>query len=291
MVDDARFHIELAEVRRQFGRAAETYDDAAAVQLEVLGRLLERLDVLETPPSVILDAGAGTGRGARALSDRFRQARVVALDIAEPMVRHARRRKPWFRRLDAVCGDATRLPLADASVDLVFSSLMLQWVEDPAEAFAEFRRVLKPEGWLLFTTFGPDTLSELRQAWAAADDSVHVNRFIDMHDLGDALLRSGFVNPVVDVDRMTSHYPDARALMRELKSIGAQNSNAGRPAGLTGRRRLATMQQAYESHRRDAGLPASWEVVFGQARTPVAGIARPVAGESRISPAAIGRRR
>src|SRR5690606_5630407 len=145
------------------------------------------------------------GRGARALSDRFPKARIIALDIAEPMVRAAKRRKPWFRKLDGVCADAGQLPLADASVELVFSNLMLQWMDDPAIVFREFRRVLKPDGLLLFTSFGPDTLHELRKAWSAADDRVHVNRFIDMHDLGDALLRSGFVNPVMDVDRILTH--------------------------------------------------------------------------------------
>lgn len=284
------FQLDGRRVRRDFATAARTYDQAARLQREVLDRLLERVDELELAPQVILDAGCGTGQGARALSDRWPRARVIALDIAAPMAARAKRRRRWFRKLDAVCADAAVLPLADASVDLVFSNLMLQWTDDPAATFTEFRRVLRPDGHLLFTSFGPDTLNELRDAWAAVDSEVHVNRFIDMHDVGDALVRSGFVNPVLDVDRLVTWYADARTLMRELKAIGAQNANRGRPVGLTGRRKLATMIDAYETHRRPDGLPASWEVVFGQARAAPAGIARPVGTEARISPTAIGRR-
>lgn len=284
------FQLDGRRVRSDFAAAARTYDKAAMLQREVLDRLLERVDDAGVAPRVILDAGCGTGLGARALSDRWPRARVIALDIAAPMAARAKRRRRWFRKLDAVCADVAVLPLADASVDLVFSNLMLQWMHDPAATFMEFRRVLKPDGHLLFTSFGPDTLHELRDAWAAADTAVHVNRFIDMHDVGDALVRSGFMNPVLDVDRLMTWYEDAPALMRELKAIGAQNANRGRPAGLTGRRKLAAMIGAYESRRRPDGLPASWEVVFGHARAAPAGIARPVGAEARISPSAIGRR-
>lgn len=284
------FSLDPRRVRRDFSAAAATYDQAARLQRDVLGRLLERADELHASPQVILDAGCGTGQGARLLSDRWRRSRIIALDIAAPMAARARRRRRWFRKLDAVCADAAALPLADASVDLVFSNLMLQWTDDPAAIFTEFRRVLKPDGRLMFTSFGPDTLSELRSSWAAADAAVHVNRFIDMHDVGDALVRTGFVDPVLDVDRMVTWYADPRALMRELKAIGAQNANHGRPAGLTGRRKLDAMTASYETRREMRGLPASWEVIFGQARAAPAGIARPVGAEARISPAAIGRR-
>lgn len=284
------FALDRRRVRRDFGAAAATYDQAARLQGDVLDRLLERADELDASPQVILDAGCGTGQGARKLSDRWRRSRIIALDIAAPMAARARQRRPWFRKLDAVCADAAALPLADASVDLVFSNLMLQWMDDPAATFTEFRRVLKPDGYLLFTSFGPDTLAELRAAWAVADAAVHVNRFIDMHDIGDALVRTGFVNPVLDVDRIVSWYADPRGLMRELKAIGAQNANRGRPTGLTGRKKFAAMSAAYETRREARGLPASWEVVFGQARAASAGIARPVGAEARISPSAIGHR-
>ncbi len=267
--DDA-YALQRASVRQSFARAVETYDAAAVLQRTVLDRLLERVPSGGSRPTVVLDAGSGTGLGARALARRFRRARVIALDIAEPMAARSRQRRPWFRSLDAVCADAARLPLAGRSVDLVFSNLMLQWVDDPTAVFTEFLRAMKPGAQLLFTTFGPDTLHELRSAWATVDDHVHVNRFIDMHDLGDALLHAGFRDPVMDVERMTVTYPDVMGLMRDLKAIGAHNSNTGRPHALTGRGKLKAMQDAYERERRDGVLPASWEVVFGFAIAPPA---------------------
>lgn len=286
------FHLPHDAVRRAFGRAAASYDAAAVLQRAVLDELLARLEFASIAPGVVLDAGAGTGAGAARLSDRFRRARVLALDIAEPMAERAQRRRRWLRKLDAVCADAERLPLRAAAVDLVFSNLMLQWLDDPAPAFAEFRRVLKPGGLLLFTSFGPDTLKELRAAWSAVDNNVHVNRFLDMHDVGDALMRAGFRDPVMDVERMTVTYPDTMALMRDLQAIGARNVNAGRPRALTGRGRLRAMQAEYEKLRRDGTLPASWEVVFGQAWAPPAGsVVAGAPGVARIPVTAIGRRK
>jgi malonyl-CoA O-methyltransferase len=184
------------------------------------------------------------------------------------------------------------LPLADASVDLVFSNLMLQWCDDLDAAFAEIARVLRPRGLFTFTTLGPDTLVELRDAWRAADAGEHVIPFTDMHDIGDGLVRAGLAEPVLDVERMTLAYPDALALMRDLKAIGAHNANAGRARGLTGRRRLAAMQAAYERRRRDGVLPATYEVVFGQAWGP--GTQAPArgrrGGEFTFDVGAIGRR-
>src|SRR5581483_5251502 len=229
------------------------------------------------------------------LKKRYRRALVVALDLAPGMLHEARRHQQLFRRFERVCGDAMRLPLAAASVDVIFSSLMLQWCDPPDEAFAEIRRVLKPSGFFAFTTFGPDTLRELRTAWAEADSAVqeynHVNHFTDMHDVGDALVRAGLSEPVLDVDRLQLTYPDALALMRDLKAIGAHNMTAGRPRGLVGRARLRRMQHAYEAFRKDGRLPATYEVVYGAA-WGAAG--RPasvmMAGEARIAPGAIRRR-
>ena len=279
------FDLRHDAVRRSFARAADSYDAAAVLQREVLARLTERLDATDRAPGVVLDVGSGTGLGAAALSDRYRRAHVIALDIAEPMAMRSRRRRRWFRSLEAVCADAARLPLRSASVDLVFSNLMLQWLGAPDAVFREFVRVLKPGGRLLFTTFGPDTLKELRAAWASVDDRVHVNRFIDMHDIGDALLRAGFRDPVMDAERMTVTYPDTMALMRDLKAIGAHNVNAGRPRGLTGPGRLRAMQVAYERHRVDGKLPATWEIAYGHAVAPPAGTAIASSGpaEARVS--------
>jgi malonyl-CoA O-methyltransferase len=240
----------------------------------------------------VLDLGAGTGHAALALKRRYRAAQVVALDLAPGMLQEAGRRQTLLRRFRRVCADAAALPLGTASVDLVFSNLMLQWCNDPDAVFRECRRVLKPGGLLTFTTFGPDTLVELRRAWAAADDGhTHVNRFIDMHDLGDALVRSGLAEPVLDVERYTLTYATARDLMRDLKAIGAHNATAGRPRGLTGRGAFMRMAAEYETHRREERLPATYEVVFGQAWAPMsASRARVAPGEVTVPVARIGRR-
>ena len=285
------FDIDLARVRSAFGRSARDYDAAAVLQARVREELLERLDMVRMVPAVALDLGAGTGHASIALKRRYRSSQVVAVDLAEGMLREAGRRQTLLRRFRRVCGQARALPLREASVDLVFSNLMLQWCQDPDAVFRECRRVLKPGGLLTFTTFGPDTLSELRRAWAAADAHTHVNRFIDMHDLGDALVRSGFAEPVLDVERFTLTYAEVRELMRDLKSIGAHNANAGRPRGLTGKAAMARMTAAYESWRRDGRLPATYEVVYGQAWCPAGASGRTRStGEVAIPVSRIGRR-
>ncbi|HFD79224.1 MAG TPA: malonyl-[acyl-carrier protein] O-methyltransferase BioC [Gammaproteobacteria bacterium] len=251
--------------RRSFAAAAASYDGAAVLQQEIGRRLLERLDLVRLRPQRILDLGAGTGQCLPGLLRRYRGAEVVALDIALPMLQRARARGRWLRRPRCVCADAERLPFADARFDLVFSNLMLQWSLDIEAAFRELQRILRPGGLLLFTTFGPDTLHELRDSWGQADGYSHVNAFADMHDLGDALVRSRFADPVMDVERLTVTYPDLGKLMRELKQIGAHNVTAGRPRGLTGKGRLRRLESAYERYRRDGVLPASYEVVYGHA--------------------------
>jgi malonyl-CoA O-methyltransferase len=291
-VSDQAFDIDLAAVRRSFDRAARSYDEAAALQAEVRGRLLERLDYVSLEPGVILDVGCGTGHSSRALKDRFPRARVIALDIAEGMLAEADKRQSWRRRFARVCGDAARLPLAGGSVDLVFSNLTLQWCPDLDAAFAEFRRVLRPRGLLNFTTFGPGTLVELREAWAHADGHTHVSRFADMHELGDGLVRTGLAEPVMDVERLTLAYADVLGLMRDLKAIGARNAATSRSRGMTGRGRLRAMQAAYETRRLGGVLPATYEVVFGQAWGPAGEPSRGRrSGEFSISPGAIGRMR
>ena len=285
------FDIDLARVRRSFGRSARAYDAAAVLQKRVRDELLERLDVVRLEPAVVLDLGAGTGHASLALKRRYRSGQVIALDLAEGMLREAGRRQTLLRRFRRVCGQAAALPLRDSSVDLVFSNLMLQWCQDPDAVFGEVRRVLKPGGLFTFTTFGPDTLVELRRAWAAADTRTHVNRFIDMHDLGDALVRSGLAEPVMDVERFTLTYAEVRDLMRDLKDIGAHNANAGRPRGLTGKGTLSRMTAAYEAFRRDGRLPATYEVVYGQSWCPVAPPRRKgLPGEVVVPIGKIGRR-
>ena len=273
-----------ASVGLAFDRASSRYDAAARLQATVRDELLSRLEGLAVQPGVVIDLGAGTGAATAELRRRYADAQVLAVDLAPGMLRELKRRSRFWRRLQGVAGDAMRLPLKSGSVDLVFSSLMYQWCDDLDAALAEAARVLKPGGLLLFSSFGPETLRELRSAWASVDAAVHVNHFVDMHDLGGALQRAGFAEPVLDVDRHLLHYADAMTLMRELKAIGAHNVNAGRAHGLTGRHRFAQMIEAYETRRAPAGLPATYEVVYAAAWRPVDSDARiAVAPESRVS--------
>ena len=286
------FHLDRARLRASFERASGSYEAAASLQARVAAELLQRLELLRFSPGAVLDLGSGTGRVTRELKRRYPRARVIALDIAPGMLREARRhQRPW-RRFDRVCGDALRLPLRDGSIDLIFSNLMLQWCEPLAAALSEARRVLAPGGFLSFSTFGPATLYELRTAWAEADGYNHVNHFPDMHEVGDGLVRAGLMEPVLDADRFEVGYLDVLTLMRDLKAIGAHNVTAGRPRALAGRERLTRVQRAYEAFRRDEGLPATYEVIYG-ASWGAAG--RPasaqVEGLVRIAPGSIRRNR
>lgn len=268
-------------VRRAFGRAAATYDGAAALQREIGARLATRLDVVRLAPQAILDAGCGTGEAVGALAARYPGARVVGIDAARPMVVAARERalraRPVLARLFGslarggpappafACADVAALPLASASVDLVWSNLVLQWVADPSQAFAEWRRVLRVGGLCTFTTFGPDTLKELRVAFARVDAHPHVSRFPDMHDLGDMLVHAGFADPVMDMEMLTATYATPQALLAELKSIGATNQTRGRARGLLGRGRHRALVDGLAALARDGRVPATFEVVYGHA--------------------------
>ncbi len=258
--------IDKRQVRLAFERSAASYDTVAVFQREVAKRMLERLELIRIKPETVLDVGCGTGQVARALLRRYRRSRVVALDVALAMVRKAAAGSRWSRKPLPVCGDAESLPLADESINLVFSNLALHWCNDLERVLHELRRVLAPNGLLLMTTLGLDTLKELRASWAQADHHVHVNRFFDMHEIGDAVLRAGFADPVIDMEMMCLTYADVAQLMRELKLLGAHNSTHGRPRGLTGKGRLHRLRQAYERFRTvDGVLPASFEVIHGLA--------------------------
>ncbi|HKS94330.1 MAG TPA: malonyl-ACP O-methyltransferase BioC [Gammaproteobacteria bacterium] len=262
------FSLDRQQLRAAFERAARGYDAAAALQQEVAGRLLERLELTTIRPTRMLDLGCGTGGNLRALQRRYPQARLFACDLALNMLLAARRRLGFWRRVPLACADALHLPFAAGAFDLIYCNLVLQWCDDLDRALVELRRTLAPHALLLFSSFGPDTLKELRAAWRVVDGFNHVNRFIDMHDVGDALIRAGFVEPVMDVERLTLTYTNVQALAGDLKAVGAHNVTAGRPRGLGGRRRAANLASAYERFRRDGRLPATYEVVYGTAWTP-----------------------
>ncbi|MES9863807.1 MAG: malonyl-ACP O-methyltransferase BioC [Candidatus Thiodiazotropha sp. LLP2] len=260
--------IDKRQARAAFSRAASHYDEVAELQREIAGRMIERLSYIRHQPELVLDVGAGTGDATQALGKHYNKAQVIALDFALPMLQQARKRGRWFRRPRCICGDAEQLPLANQSVDMIFSNVALQWCNDLQGTMAEFLRVLRPNGMLLFSTFGPDTLKELRASWSAVDGNSHVSPFTDMHDVGDAMVQVGFAEPVVDVDRICLSYDDVPSLMRDLKTLGAHNVTAQRPKGLTGKGRMRAMIEAYEKLRVESKLPASYEVVYGHAWAP-----------------------
>lgn len=279
------------QTQQAFQRAAASYDGAAVLQQEVGRRLLERLDVIRIEPQRVLDLGAGTGQLSADLLKRYSRAQVLALDVAPAMLQQARRRGRFWRRPLCLAGDAEALPLQPGSVDLIVSNLALPWLTDLDRAFAGFARALKPGGVLLFSSFGPDTLKELRQAWAAVDDHVHVHDFIDMHDVGDALMRAGFAEPVMEAEYITLTYSDLGALVRDLRDTGGSNLAAGRRPGLTPKHAAADLRAAYEHWRQaDGRLPATCEIVYGHAWAPQSLPQRRVDGAVGVPVGSIGRR-
>jgi len=262
-------------MRRAYSRAAASYADAAVLAREVEARMLERLQYIRLEPGRILDAGCGLGHGARFLAERYPDARVLGLDFAFPMLQHAAlRRDTWLRRVfkrasvDWLCADFASVPLPAASVDLVWSNLALHCAGDPQPALKELLRVLNVGGLLMFSCYGPDTLKELRGAFAVHDASPHVHGFIDMHDLGDMLSTCGFSSPVMDMELITLTYTDVAALYADLHATGQHNVLAERRRGLTGRGLFEAVRIAYEKLRCDGRLPASFEIVYGHAWKP-----------------------
>lgn len=263
-------------LRHSFGRAAAGYSDVAVLQREVESRLLEQLDALgERQPLRILDVGSGPGRASGVMKGRWRKADVIALDIALPMLRQVPRNTRFWRPVRRVCGEASQLPLSDASVDVIFSNLCLQWVPDLPQALAEFRRVLREGGLLLFSTFGPDTLVELREAYLQAGERhPPLSPFAAIQQVGDAMIGAGFRNPVLERDLFKLDYATVMDLLRELRAIGAGDARVQRPRGLGGKTRQKKMIDAYEALRDAGRLPSTWEVITACAWAPAAGTPR-----------------
>ncbi|MQG95254.1 malonyl-ACP O-methyltransferase BioC [Pseudomonas sp. MN1F] len=255
------------QVAASFSRAAASYDSVAALQRAVGVSLLEQLPD-DVAPTRWLDLGSGTGHFSRVLGERFAQATGVAVDIAEGMLCHARGEQGGAQY--HVAGDAERLPLRDGCVDLVFTSLAVQWCGQFASVLEEARRVLRPGGVLAFSSLCVGTLDELRASWQAVDGMVHVNRFRRFEDYQRLCAASGLAQVSVQRQAHVLHYPDVRSLTHELKALGAHNLNPGRPAGLTGRARMQGLLQAYEAFRQPQGLPATYQVVYGVLRKPQA---------------------
>ncbi len=266
---------ELARVRRAFDRAAAAYSTTAVLQHEISSRLVEALDVIRLEPVQILDAGCGTGEALRLLNARYRSATVTALDVSENMLAQTRQRAGWFNKPNCVCASMEALPFADNSFDLVFSSLALQWCNHHDAVFNEMHRIIKPGGLLLFSTFGPDTLMELRASFRAVDDALHVNTFTDMHDIGDEVLRQGFADPVMHAEHMVVEYASVNQLLQDLRDIGANTTDEGHRQGLLTPSAMKTLLQAYEGYRRDNILPATYEIIYGHAWKPLKTAGKP----------------
>jgi malonyl-CoA O-methyltransferase len=258
------------DARRAFERAAATFDASAVLQREVGRRLFEHLDPIRIEPRRIVDLGCGTGDAFAAMGQRFPRAELLGVDFSTAMLARARARSGWWRRAFGpssarlVCADAERIPLAHGTVDLLFSNLALQWCR-PELVFAEAARILPTGGLLMFSTLGPDTLKELRAAFAEVDGGAHVHGFVDMHDLGDALVHAGFADPVMEMEVLTLEYAQVEDLARDLKATGAHNTLPDRGRGLTTPRRWKRMAARYESRRRGDALPATYEIVYGHA--------------------------
>lgn len=251
---------------RHFNNAAECYDTASILQDEIAKRLTERLDYIKLQPSKVLDLGSGTGKLSKGLLKRYPKASVIALDLALEMAKKSKKQGGWRRKLQTVCADAEQLPIKSECVELLISNLMLHWCNDLNNTFVGFHRVLAPNGLLLFTLFGPDTLKELRQSWGDVDNTAHTSDFPDMHEVGDALLQAGFINPVMDMEVITMTYDSVDQLMKDIKTTGSSNSHCERGKGLMGTQKFKVFKQAYEQFKtHDGHYPTTWEVVYGHA--------------------------
>lgn len=269
------YFIDKTRVRASFNRAANTYDAAAVLQKLVRDEMLSRLDLIKISPYTILDAGCGTGGGSFSLQKRFKKSQLFSLDLAFNMLQKTEAQRPFLQKIfgknTLICADIENLPIANASINLLWSNLAIQWCNDLDKTFAEVMRVLQPDGLFIFSTFGPDTLKELRAATHLSNGqqgNTHVSRFIDMHDIGDALTRAGFSAPVLDVEHYTLTYDNVKNVMLDLKSIGANNATNGRGRGLAGKGFLSNLAAQYEQFRTNGKLPATFEVIYGHAWKP-----------------------
>lgn len=255
--------LRMRDIQRRFDRAAAGFSSADFVHSVTREGLLARLEPLLLQPGAILDLGSATGATGRLLRKRFRRAHVVSLDLSRAMLEVARQNKAWFSRSSFVQGNAHQLPFTDGAFDLVISNQMLPWTPEPQPVFEEVSRVTKKGGLFAFATLGPDSLRQIERAWASIDNQRHVNRFPDMHDIGDGLVRAGLADPVLDVDRLSVSYDDTDKLFADLTRAGARNSLSDRAPGLLGRARFSALKNALAAARSDGKILLDLELVYG----------------------------
>ena len=286
--DNQPGRLRIRDVRRRFDRAAGDFSRADFVHRHAADGLFERMSPMLVDVRHVLDAGAANGLASRALARRFRGSRVLSLDASLPMLRQARRGRSRFSPIREIQADAMRLPLGDGSVDLVFANMLLPWIDDTPAFFTNVARVLRKDGLFVFSSLGPDSLVELRAAWQSIDDGEHVMRFSDMHEIGDALVRHGLREPVLDVDWLTITYDDPPALFSDLTAAGGRNALRGRRRALTGRHTFERFLTGLARRPGDGALELRLELVFGHAW----GGGPPMPpGEYTLDVAGIGRRR
>ncbi|MDB5794175.1 MAG: bioC [Noviherbaspirillum sp.] len=278
--------IDLLRVRDLFA-SPERVAESDFLRREIASRMRERLDLIKVEPRVVLDAGCGEGADIGVLQDRFSEACVLGIDASPAMLDAARGRQvaalssmsrllaKWLPGRSSgglsagsvLCGDFAQLPFGVNSVDLVWSNLALHWHPQPDRVFAEWRRVLKIDGLLMFSCFGPDTFKELRSAFG---ESAHARLlpFVDMHDFGDMLVNAGFSTPVMDMETITVTYDSVPKLMADVRSLGG-NPLQTRPRGLHGRASRDRAMHALEKSRGpDGRMPLTFEVIYGHAFRP-----------------------
>ena len=264
--NNTQYNKNLNSIRSAFEKASAHYDEYSILQRTITDRLTESLDEIKIKPISILDLGSGTGYGSKILHKKFKDAHIYQIDVSEGMLNMSHVKAPVFFSKDHfICADANKLPFRENYFDLIVSGLMLQWCNNFDTIFAEVNNLLKVNGVFLFSSLGPDSLKELRDCWACVDDYVHVNAFVDMHDIGDALIRNELISPVLNTEKIILTYNSCRQLMCELKYIGAQNVNNGRRKTLTGKNRLKKVFEHYEAYRANKKLPATYEVIYGHA--------------------------
>ena len=249
-------------IRRRFERAASRFDSADFVHAATREGLLTRLEPVLIEAKTVVDLGAATGSTGRALEKRFKKANVISVDIAHGMLREARKKKSWLSKASYAQADAVALPFRNECVDLVFANLLLPWLDDPTPVFTEVARVLRKGGVFAFTTLGPDSLREIARAWSQVDAEAHVNRFADMHDLGDGLVNAGLRDPVVDVDRLSVSYTSCDSLLADLTNSGARNALTARNPGLTGKGPFDAMITALTDADR-GNITLNLELIYG----------------------------
>lgn len=258
--------LDKKNVKKSFNRSAQQYDHSAILQREVLTRLEERLDYIKLQPSNILDIGCGTGQGIKKLHKRYKKSKIYALDLAFNMLIESKQNSGWLNKAKLVNADMENIPLKNKSFELIFSNLAIQWVNDLDQTLSEFKRLGIEGGLLMFTTFGPNTLWQLNHSWNKFDSKPHVHQFIDMHDIGDALVKAGFKEPVIDSENITMEYAKFRDVLSDLKNIGANNADKNRSKGLLTPNKLKQLEQFYrEIGFKDSSFQADYEIIYGHA--------------------------